>query len=103
MKRRSLSLICAALTASALSLSAVAYGISAVETNISEELSEIIAASENDTIPVWVWLEDSDRPDFDRLAAEEISPKTEEEYEGFYSLTEMERASEKRLRGSILR
>ncbi len=91
MKRRSLSRICAALTASALSLSVLSYGISAAETNISEELSEIIAASENDTIPVWVWLKDSDRPDFDKLAAEEISPKTEEEYEEFYSLSEMER------------
>ena len=60
---------------------------------VSSELSAFIESSDTDSYPVWVWLSDNDKPDFDAMVQEEISPKTEEEAQKYYSLSEEERTN----------
>lgn len=60
---------------------------------VSSELYAFIESSDTDSYPVWVWLSDDDKPDFDAMLQEEISPKTEEEAQEYYSLSEEERTN----------
>ncbi len=92
MKKVISSVLSVLLISSAIPAASLSYGTAADETGkVSAELSAFIESSGRDTYPVWVWLSDEDKPDFDALVQEEISPKTEEEAEKYHSLTEEER------------
>lgn len=92
MKKVISSVLSVLMLSSAISATALSYGNAADETGkVSAELSAFIESSGTDIYPVWVWLSDEDKPDFDALVQEAISPKTEEEAEKYYSLSEEER------------
>lgn len=93
MKKIISTVLSALLVSSSLSVGALGYGTAADENGkISAELSALIESSDEELFQVWVWLSDNDKPDFDALVQEEISPKTEEEAAEYYSFSEEERA-----------
>ncbi|MBO5163803.1 MAG: hypothetical protein J6B75_05080 [Ruminococcus sp.] len=65
--------------------------VSSADGKISAELSEKLSQADSGEIPVWIWLADNDKPDFDALAEEQTAPRTEAEAEKYYALTEAER------------
>ncbi len=58
---------------------------------IYAELDEMLSQADGGEISVWIWLADNDKPDFDALAEEQITPRTEAEAEQYYALSEAER------------
>lgn len=93
MKKIISSIFSVLLFGSAISTAAFSYGSAIDEKSdkISAELSESMVSSALEVYPVWIVLTDNDKPDFRTLATEEIHPKTEEEMEKFYALSEDER------------
>lgn len=97
MKKSLTAIISAAMLVTSVS----AVGFTAVEptiisasekTVITSNLAELLEnASADAKISVCIWLDDSDEPDYGALAAEKLSPMTQEEAEWYYSLTEEER------------
>ena len=94
MKKIISSISSVLLILSAISATLLSQVTAAVETGkVSSELYAFIESSDTDSYPVWVWLSDDDKPDFDAMVQEEISPKTEEEAQEYYSLSEEERTN----------
>lgn len=92
MKKRFKPVLSSILVLLAFSLMSYAVPFAGfAETNkITGNLLELINSNIDETYPVWIFLDDKDSPDFQTLAANKISPVTEEEMEAYYSMSEDE-------------